>query len=102
MKARYFSPLVVVGVAAAVVTLPKHGTVSLPGNAVPNKFILELPSVSEIPRDLQGRSPHEAAYASLRKRGVGFTVDREFNHEGLFVGASVTLDDAQVRIFSHT
>ncbi|EIN11775.1 subtilisin-like protease [Punctularia strigosozonata HHB-11173 SS5] len=94
MKARYFSPLLLAGAAVAVVTLPSHRTTSLPNNAIPNKFIFEVASVSEIPRDLQGRSPHEAVYDSLRKRGVGFTVDREFNHEGLFVGASVTLDNA--------
>ncbi|KIP04605.1 hypothetical protein PHLGIDRAFT_492880 [Phlebiopsis gigantea 11061_1 CR5-6] len=32
-------------------------------------------------------------YDSLRKRGVGFDVDKEFNSPGLFVGAAVTLQD---------
>jgi hypothetical protein len=35
--------------------------------------------------------PHEFLYASLRRRDVGFEVHKEFNVEGLFVGASLTL-----------
>lgn len=34
---------------------------------------------------------HETLYDSMRKRGVGFDVDKEFNSPGLFVGAAVTL-----------
>ncbi|KAH8107723.1 subtilisin-like protease [Cristinia sonorae] len=72
---------------------------SVPGNAVPNKFIVEVADAADIPgkRSLHARAPHEALYHSLRKRDVGFKVDKEFNHQGIFVGASVTLDNANVR-----
>lgn len=35
---------------------------------------------------------HEALYDFMRKRSVGFDVDKEFNSPGLFVGAAVTLE----------
>jgi hypothetical protein len=35
--------------------------------------------------------PHGYLYASLRKRDVGFEVNREFNVDGLFIGASLSL-----------
>ncbi|EMD33648.1 hypothetical protein CERSUDRAFT_159874 [Gelatoporia subvermispora B] len=67
------------------------------GNIVPNRFIIEVDEPADIPsrRSLDPRTVHETLYDSLRKRGVGFKVDREFNSEGLFIGAAVTLQDAQ-------
>ncbi|OCH84198.1 subtilisin-like protease [Obba rivulosa] len=67
------------------------------GNIVPNRFIIEVDSISDIPtrRSLDPRAAHETLYDSLRRRGVGFTVDKEFNSQELFVGAAVTLRDAQ-------
>ncbi|THH29254.1 hypothetical protein EUX98_g4919 [Antrodiella citrinella] len=72
---------------------------SVPGNAVPNKFIVEVESVGDIPgkREVETRNPHATLYSALRKRDVGFQVNKEFNHEGIFVGASVTLDNANDR-----
>ncbi|CAL1706297.1 unnamed protein product [Somion occarium] len=74
---------------------------STPGNIVPNKFIVEVEDASSIPgkRDtgLVSREAHESLYDSLRKRDVGFKVDKEFNSKGLFVGAAVTLTDAKDR-----
>ena len=43
----------------------------------------------------------DAVYASLRERSVGFDVTKEFEASGLFVGASITVNSAQVgRIMS--
>ncbi|KAK7692412.1 hypothetical protein QCA50_004037 [Cerrena zonata] len=74
---------------------------SPPGNIVPNKFIVEVDNAANIPskRDsgLSSREAHEALYDALRKRDVGFKVDKEFNSQGLFVGAAVTLSDAKDR-----
>ena len=87
------------------------GGSSAPGAAVPNKFIVEVDSTSDIPtkRDVESREvsgphtffnaawltdpmqAHEALYDAMRKRGVSFGVDKEFNSQGLFVGAAVTL-----------
>ena len=36
--------------------------------------------------------PHETLYHALRKRGLSFEVNREFNSPGFFVGAAVTLE----------
>ncbi|KDQ27552.1 hypothetical protein PLEOSDRAFT_1112600 [Pleurotus ostreatus PC15] len=60
---------------------------------VANKFIVEVDSTSDIPT--KRSNPHDALYESLRKRAIGFKVDREFNTQGLFVGAALTLSDAQ-------
>ncbi|TCD66303.1 hypothetical protein EIP91_001549 [Steccherinum ochraceum] len=72
---------------------------TIPGNAVPNKFIVEVADVSDIPgkRELGAPDSHKRLYHALRKRDVGFKVDKEFNHQGIFVGASVTLDNANDR-----
>ncbi|KAI0744031.1 subtilisin-like protease [Daedaleopsis nitida] len=66
------------------------------GNTLPNKFIVEVDSANDIPtkRGLETRSAHEIFYDSLRKRDLGFQVDKEFNEPGLFLGSVLTLDDA--------
>ncbi|KAF8070083.1 pyrolysin [Lyophyllum atratum] len=61
---------------------------------VPNKFIVEVDTVANIPNK-RSPSPHELLYDSLRKRAVGFEVDKEFNSQGLFVGAALTLTDSK-------
>jgi len=66
---------------------------SLP--AVPNKYIVELAGVSDIPTKSSLTSPHETLYQSLRARGFGFVVDREFKAEGLFIGVALTLSNAK-------
>ncbi|KAI0663397.1 subtilisin-like protease [Cubamyces menziesii] len=55
------------------------------GNTVPNKFIVEVADAGDIPgkRSLDSRT-----------RDLGFTVEKEFNSPGLFVGSVVTLSDA--------
>ncbi|KAI0709562.1 pyrolysin [Cerioporus squamosus] len=66
------------------------------GNTLPNKFIVEVDDASDIPgkRALETRSAHEIVYESLRKRDLGFKVEKEFNSPGLFLGSVLTLDDA--------
>ncbi|KAL4251463.1 Alkaline protease 1 [Abortiporus biennis] len=75
------------------------GVEQAPGNAVPNQFIVEVQDVGDIPskRDLNSREAHETLYSHLRKRKVGFEVKKEFNNKNLFVGASITLDNASDR-----
>ncbi|KAF9467400.1 pyrolysin [Collybia nuda] len=62
---------------------------------VANKFIVEVEDLSSFSPNKRSpyASPHEALYTSLRKRDIGFEVDKEFNVEGLFVGAVLTLKD---------
>ncbi|GLB37011.1 putative subtilisin-like protein [Lyophyllum shimeji] len=81
------------GLALGTVPLSSVKRVSsLP--TVQNKFIVEVESLSNIPSK-RSLSPHEHLYDSLRKRGVGFEVDREFNSQGLFVGAALTLTNGK-------
>ncbi|RDB16703.1 Minor extracellular protease vpr [Hypsizygus marmoreus] len=61
---------------------------------VANKFIVEVDTLSSIP-DKRDLSPHEYLYEVLKKRDVSFEVNKEFNSQGLFVGAALTLTDAQ-------
>lgn len=68
----------------------------LPHNLIANRFILEFASASDLPtHDLEKRTPHELVYASLQERGVSFQVDKEYNAEGLFFGAAITLKNAE-------
>ncbi|KAG6817491.1 hypothetical protein H0H87_008116 [Tephrocybe sp. NHM501043] len=61
---------------------------------VPNKFIVEVESPVDIPTK-RSLSPHEELYASLKKRRIGFEVNKEYDSQGLFVGAALTLTDAK-------
>ncbi|PFH48554.1 hypothetical protein AMATHDRAFT_76669 [Amanita thiersii Skay4041] len=62
---------------------------------VPNRFIIEVSNSGNLPQSqsLEKRRPHDILYESLKKRGVGFDIDKEFDSQGLFVGAAVTLKD---------
>ncbi|KAJ7497644.1 subtilisin-like protease [Mycena latifolia] len=66
---------------------------NLPG--VSNKFIVEVAEASDIPSKRSLGTPHENLYRSLRERKIGFSVHKEYDAPGLFVGAAVTLTDAQ-------
>lgn len=90
-------------------------------DVVPNRFIVEVDHITDIPnkREPHSRSvilymhsssrdadrnlqkPHNNFYEALRKRDVEFTVDREFNAEGLFVGAAITLTVSPIRSDCH-
>ncbi|KAG5638474.1 hypothetical protein DXG03_004125, partial [Asterophora parasitica] len=51
---------------------------------VPNKFIVELDTIA----DIHGKR----SLSNLRKRAVGFEINREFNAQNLFVGAALALN----------
>ncbi|KAG6919367.1 hypothetical protein DXG01_006916 [Tephrocybe rancida] len=61
---------------------------------IPNKFIVEVDSLADIPSK-RSLSPHEELYAALKKRRIGFEVNKEYNSHGLFVGAALTLTNSQ-------
>lgn len=84
-------------------------------NTIPNKFIVEVAEAADIPgkRSLDTRTvslasttdvrmcrkltlhhdgqTHEQLYDFMRKRDLGFKVEKEFNSPGLFMGSVVTL-----------
>ncbi|KAF8893560.1 subtilisin-like protease [Infundibulicybe gibba] len=64
---------------------------------VSNRFIVEVDTATDIPskRSSTVQTRHSHVYDFLKERGVGFKVDKEFNTEGLFVGAALTLNNAQ-------
>ncbi|KAF8634300.1 hypothetical protein AX17_004252 [Amanita inopinata Kibby_2008] len=83
-------------VLADVVPLSSvHRVTNLP--TVQNRFIIELASSADIPQGhgLSSSRPQDSVYVSLRHRNVPFEVDREYNSEGVFIGAVVTLKNAQ-------
>lgn len=70
-----------------------------------------IPSPTFLPKDLSlecvvtfscpslltiGCQSLDAVYALLKERSVGFDVTKEFEASGLFVGASITVNSAQV------
>ena len=111
MRAFSLIPLLsLISCATAFVPLPSNLR-SSSSNVVPGRYIIEVGKISDIPskRDTSGHleieTPHEYVYRSLKKRGVGFSVDQEYKHEGIFAGATVTLDNPDVRhpfIIDHT
>ncbi|KAJ7772724.1 subtilisin-like protease [Mycena maculata] len=62
---------------------------------VSNKFIVEVAEASDIPSKRSLGTPHERLYQSLRERKISFDVRKEYDAPGIFVGASITLTDAQ-------
>lgn len=64
---------------------------------VQNKFIVEVDNSADIPQAARrGLTTHEVLYESLNKRlSGGFHVNKEFDFSGIFVGASLTLTNAQ-------
>ncbi|KIM45535.1 hypothetical protein M413DRAFT_343058 [Hebeloma cylindrosporum] len=62
---------------------------------VPNKFIIEVDDLSNIPTKRSFGRSLDAVYASLQERAVGFDINKEYDSAGLFVGASLTLNTPQ-------
>ncbi|KAI0049871.1 subtilisin-like protease [Auriscalpium vulgare] len=83
-------PLALTGFVLA--DLPPEDAIELP--IVPGKFIVEVDSSSNIPGKRSIDAPHANILRHLSERGVGFNVSHEYNSPGLFVGAAITLDDA--------
>ncbi|KAJ7268650.1 peptidase S8/S53 domain-containing protein [Mycena haematopus] len=62
---------------------------------VPNKFIVEFTQASEIPTKRSLGTPHELLYRPLQERRISFNVDKEYNAPGIFIGASLFLNNTQ-------
>ncbi|KAH9484892.1 Minor extracellular protease vpr [Psilocybe cubensis] len=60
---------------------------------VPNKFIIEVDTLSDIPTKRSFTRSLDAVYASLQNRAIKFDVTKEFDSNGVFVGAAVVLND---------
>ncbi|KAJ7898396.1 subtilisin-like protease [Mycena leptocephala] len=60
-----------------------------------NKFIVEVSEASDIPSKRALGTPHEQLYRSLRERKISFNVHKEYDAPGIFVGASLSLTNAQ-------
>ncbi|KAJ7693337.1 pyrolysin [Mycena rosella] len=66
---------------------------NLPG--LSNKFIVEVAAASDIPSKRALGTPHEVLYRSLRERKIGFSVHKEYDAPGIFIGAAMTVTDSQ-------
>ncbi|KAF4621066.1 hypothetical protein D9613_000162 [Agrocybe pediades] len=62
---------------------------------VANKFILEVDTLANIPTKRSFKRSLDAVYASLTERAVQYEVRKEFEVDGVFVGASLTINDAK-------
>ncbi|KAF7351933.1 Minor extracellular protease vpr [Mycena venus] len=60
-----------------------------------NKFIVEVSEESEIPSKRALGTPHEQLYRTLRERNISFNVHKEYDVPGIFIGASLTLNNTQ-------
>ncbi|KAJ6603216.1 subtilisin-like protease [Mycena vulgaris] len=69
---------------------------NLPG--ISNKFIVEFAEASEIPSKRALGTPHELLYRSLRQRKIGFSVHKEYDTPGIFVGAAMTLTESPLDV----
>ncbi|KAJ2929699.1 hypothetical protein H1R20_g7387, partial [Candolleomyces eurysporus] len=61
---------------------------------IPNKFIVEVDTLAAIPNKRAYARTLDAVYDSIKARAVEFDVNKEFESQGLFVGASVTINNA--------
>lgn len=79
------------GASSVLGALPLNLKQSPPTTAIPTRFIIELENTPDASGKRASGSIHARIYESLRQRDVPFTVDKEFDAEGLFIGAAVTL-----------
>lgn len=63
-----------------------------PVRVVPNKYVVEF---EDLPAGKHGAGwkPHSSMYDNLKGKKVGFRVHKEFQETGIFVGASIQLQD---------
>ncbi|KAJ7602261.1 peptidase S8/S53 domain-containing protein [Roridomyces roridus] len=61
--------------------------------ATTNLYIVEVADASDIPAKRHGSQPHERLYRSLQERKISFDVQKEYNSPGIFLGASISLND---------
>ncbi|KAL0956638.1 hypothetical protein HGRIS_002771 [Hohenbuehelia grisea] len=66
------------------------------GRYVPHEYIVEMDSVSGLAgkRAYTGRTVHDEVYHHMRKRGILFDVNNEFDTPEILVGASVKIESA--------
>ncbi|KAF9526569.1 peptidase [Crepidotus variabilis] len=67
----------------------------LPGNIVPNEFIIEVDLLSRIPTTRSYSRSLDAVFDHLQRRDIVFDVKKEFNSAGIFVGAAVSIQTSQ-------
>ncbi|KAK7032714.1 minor extracellular protease vpr [Favolaschia claudopus] len=60
-----------------------------------DKFIVEVSHAEDIPNKRELGTAHEQLYRSLRARKISFDVHKEYDAPGIFVGAALTLENAQ-------
>ncbi|KAF9050212.1 pyrolysin [Panaeolus papilionaceus] len=90
-----FSSLLV-SVALAVVPLSAVKKTTTLSGTVPNKYIIEVEDLASIPNLKRSFTRSlDAVYSEIAARDVAFEVTKEFDVEGLFVGASLVLNDAE-------
>ena len=79
------------GASSVLGALPLNLKQSPPTTAIPTRFIIELENTPDATGKRAPGSLHARVYESLRQRDIPFTVDKEFDAKGLFVGAAVTI-----------
>ncbi|PPQ71285.1 hypothetical protein CVT24_012339 [Panaeolus cyanescens] len=90
-----FSSLLASVVLAVVPLSAVKKTTTLAGT-VPNKYIIEVENLANIPNLKRSFTRSlDAVYSELQSRDVAFEVTKEFDVDGLFVGASLVLNDAE-------
>ncbi|KAI0339940.1 subtilisin-like protease [Trametopsis cervina] len=71
--------------------------VAIASAAAPTRYVVELDNLQVLQNGKRAYgSPHDVLYHALRKRGVSFDVSREFNTDGVFVGASLDLSPEDI------
>ncbi|KAI0040635.1 subtilisin-like protease [Auriscalpium vulgare] len=85
-------PLALAGYTLAVIPISsiRKSTLSI----VPHKFIVEVDTTADIPGKRSTDAPHAHILRSLTERGVSYKVGHEYNSPGVFVGATITLENA--------
>ncbi|CAA7260654.1 unnamed protein product [Cyclocybe aegerita] len=78
---------------AAVPISAIRKTSNLP--TVANKFIIEVEELANIPNKRSFERAHDAVYSELRARDVEFEVTKEYDSEGIFVGAALVVTDVK-------
>ncbi|KAF9050468.1 peptidase [Panaeolus papilionaceus] len=62
---------------------------------VPNRFIFEVDSLAAALPNAPAKRSLDAVYSAIQARGIPLDIKREFNAEGIFVGAAVVLRSVQ-------
>lgn len=66
------------------------------GRIVPGQYIVELENVSSLGAKRSYGSPHDALYSDLQKRGIAYNVQAQYDTQGIFVGASLSVSPEEI------